>query len=124
MPDERHRVYPPILAAARELRHSQTPTEAMLWMQLRERQLGGYKFRRQHPIDRFIVDFCCSACHLVVEVDGDSHLAQTEYDAARTDWLNDHGYEVIRFTNQEVRQQLEAVLQEIFAACQRLSKAG
>jgi len=123
MPDKQHRIYPPILSRARELRHPQTSAETALWMRLRDRQLGGYKFRRQHPIDRFIVDFCCPACHLVVEVDGDSHLAQVEYDAARTEWLNDHGYVIVRFTNQEVHLQIEAVLQELFAWCQRLSES-
>ncbi|HIP95769.1 MAG TPA: DUF559 domain-containing protein, partial [Anaerolineae bacterium] len=63
--EKQHRVYPPILARARELRQPQTPAESRLWSRLRNRQLSGFKFRRQHPIGRFIVDFYCAACRLV-----------------------------------------------------------
>jgi len=63
---------------------SATPAEAKLWARQRNRQLGGFKFRRQQPIDRFIVDFYCAEARLVVELDGDSHTDQAEYDAART----------------------------------------
>jgi very-short-patch-repair endonuclease len=118
--EKRHRVYLPILERARELRQPQTPAEQRLWARLRDRQLGGLKFRRQHPIDRFIVDFYCAECQLVVEVDGDSHAGQVEYDQARTEWLNDQGYSVIRFSNQEVCGQVEAVLEAIWAECQKL----
>ena len=118
MPDERlHRIYPPILERARELRQPQTASEQKLWSVLRNRQLGGFKFRRQHPIERFIVDFFCHECALVVEVDGDSHVTQIEYDEARTEWLNDRGYHVMRFTNQEVQRQLPAVLEAIWQEC-------
>jgi very-short-patch-repair endonuclease len=90
MPNEKqHRIYPPLLARAREMRHPQTPAESRLWSRLRNAQLGGFKFRRQHPIDRFIADFYCAACRLVIEIDGDSHAAQAEYDVARTAWLNE-----------------------------------
>ena len=123
MPERQHRIHPVLLARAREFRQPQTPAEATLWASLRDRQLGGYKFRRQHPIDRFIADFCCPECHLIVEVDGDSHLAQAEYDVARTEWLSDHGYEVVRFTNREVRYQFSSVLQAILDACLRLGSS-
>ena len=116
-----HRIYPPILERSRELRQPQTPAEQRLWTAVRDRRLGGYKFRRQHPIDRFIVDFFCHECSLVIEVDGDSHVSQVEYDQARTEWLNDRGYTVIRFTNQDVHQRLSAVLQAIHEECQKLS---
>ena len=92
-------------------------------MRLRNRELGGFKFRRQHPIDRFVADFCCLECRLAVEIDGDSHVAQAEYDAARTAWLNDNGYEVIRFTNQQVFQQLDTVLEAILDACRARKQA-
>ncbi len=68
---------------ARELRQEMTPAEKTLWEQLRNRKLGGFKFRRQHPLDRFIVDFYCAACKLIVEVDGDIHDLQQERDAIR-----------------------------------------
>ncbi|MBN1137749.1 MAG: DUF559 domain-containing protein [Anaerolineae bacterium] len=107
----------PLIVRARQLRHPQTPAEGVLWARLRDRRLGGYKFRRQHPVGRFIVDFFCDACHLVVEIDGDSHLDQVEYDAERTAWLEAQGYRVIRFTNREVQRQTAAVLEVILQAC-------
>jgi very-short-patch-repair endonuclease len=118
---QRHRIYPPVLERARELRHPQTPAEQRLWATLRDRRLGGFKFRRQHPIDRFIVDFFCHECSLVVEVDGESHATQVEYDQARTEWLNDHGCTVVRFSNQDVDQRLEGVTHVILEHCLRLS---
>ncbi len=121
MPAEKqHRIYPPLLAAARELCQPQTPAEVKLWACLRDRQLDGYKFRRQHPIDRFIIDFYCAEVKLCIEIDGDSHAEQVEYDQARTAYLNELGYTVIRFTNREVFQQCEAVLQQIADECRRL----
>ena len=112
-----HHVHPAILARARELRRPQTPVEAQLWAHLRNRQWAGLKFRRQYPIDRFIVDFYCAAARLIVEVDGESHAAQVEYDAARTTWLEAAGYRVLRVTNADVRESLEGVLLRIREAC-------
>ena len=121
MPAEKlHRIYPPLLQAARELRQPQTPAEQKLWSRLRDRQLDGFKIRRQHPIDRFIVDFYCAEAKLCVEIDGDSHAEQVEYDQARTAYLNELGYAVMRFTNREVFKQVEAVLQRIADECHRL----
>ena len=123
MPSDYHFVYPPILERSRELRRPQTPAERKLWNALRNSRLAGYKFRRQQPVDRFIVDFYCAASRLIVEVDGGSHAAQEEYDAARTAWLEAHGYRVIRFTNLEVHQQLEGVVTSIRQACQAVAPA-
>ena len=117
--EKQHRVYPPLLQAAHELRQPQTPAEEKLWSHLRNHQLDGLKFRRQHPIDRFIVDFYCAKAKLVIEVDGDSHAEQIEYDQVRTEYLNSRGYHVIRFTNREVFNQCEAVLQQIADECRR-----
>ena len=103
---------------ARELRKEQTPAERKLWSYLRLKQLSGYKFRRQHPAGSYIVDFYCPSCRLVVEIDGDSHVDQEEYDAERTAWLEEQGYRVIRFTNREVQYQVEVVLGEILEACE------
>ncbi len=112
---------PPILLQhARELRHPQTPAEQKLWSRLRNRQLNGFKFRRQHPIEKFIIDFYCDEAKLCIEIDGDSHAEQIEYDQARTAYLNELGYSVIRFTNREVFNQYEAVLQHIANECERL----
>ena len=102
-----------IRARARELRQRMTPAEKALWQHLRNRQLHGLKFRRQHPVDRFIVDFYCAAKHLVVEVDGDIHEEQSEQDAARDAFLQERGYRVLRFRNEEVLNDIKAVLERI-----------
>ncbi len=121
MSGNRPYIRPAIKARARELRQPQTPAEAKLWACLRDRQTGGFKFRRQHPIDRFIVDFYCPACRLVIEIDGDTHAEQVEYDQARTGWLNEQGYHVIRFSNRDVVRHLEGAIEVILEECQRLS---
>ena len=112
--EKRHRIHPITLARAREMRHPQTPAEMTLWHALRNRQIG-FKFRRQHPVDRFIIDFYCAEARLLIEVDGDSHLEpdQEEYDKARTEYLEELGYKVIRFTNNDVRYNVSAVADEI-----------
>ena len=112
------RAIPEVKQQARELRREQTPAEAILWQHLRAKQLTGVRFRRQHPIGPYIVDFYCADCRPVVELDGDTHAWLVEYDLARTAWLQNGGYRVIRFTNSEVRWQLEAVLEQIAEACQ------
>jgi very-short-patch-repair endonuclease len=114
---KRWRTTADIQERAKELRRDQTPAEQKLWARLRARQLFGLKFRRQHPIGRFIVDFCCVSHKLVVEIDGDSHAAQPAYDQARTAWLEQHRYQVPRFTNREVSRQIVAVLEAIARAC-------
>ncbi len=117
--EKKHRIHPQIRARAQALRQPQTPAEATIWRRLRKRQLGGFKFRRQHPIGRFIADFYCAACQLVIEIDGDAHAERTEYDAARTAWLEQQGYRVIRFTNREVFECLDSVLEAILRECER-----
>jgi very-short-patch-repair endonuclease len=108
------RVFPAVRDRARELRHPQTAAEATLWRALRARSLG-YKFRRQHPIDRFIVDFYCAHARLCIEIDGGSHFEpeQQAHDAARTEYLEGQGYQVLRFTNDEVRYNPDAVASAI-----------
>jgi len=114
--DKYLRVSPLVRARARELRREQTPMESRLWQYLRYKRLGGLRFRRQHPIGRFIVDFCCPAHRLVIEIDGAPHAEQTEYDQSRTAWLEAHGYEVLRFANRDVRDNLDRVLAGILQA--------
>jgi very-short-patch-repair endonuclease len=84
---------------------------------LRGHQLYGLAFRRQHPIGFFIVDLCCVARKLVIEIDGHSHAEQAEYDQERTTWLADRGYKVIRFTNEQINHQIEEALVEIARWC-------
>ena len=114
-----HHTHPAILARARELRQPLTPQENKLWQRLRGKQLDGLKFRRQHPIYRFILDFYCPQQKLVIEIDGDAHAEpeQQRYDQARAEWLEQRGLRVIRFTNREVETNLEGVLMTIAQAC-------
>ena len=99
---------------ARNLRKAMTPAEERLWQYLRHNQLDGWHFRRQHPVGRFVVDFFCAKARLVIEVDGPIHLQQRAYDRERTAWLEEErGYRVIRFTNEEVMNDIEGVLQRI-----------
>ena len=106
---------PEIFARAKELRKNMTPAEKMLWQRLRNYQLDGFYFRRQHPIKYFIADFYCAKADLIVEVDGGVHNdpdAQ-EWDINRTAELEKLGITVIRFTNEEVFNDIERVIQKI-----------
>jgi very-short-patch-repair endonuclease len=107
----------PVQQRARELRQEMTPAETRLWAALRDRQLDGLKFRRQHPSGRFVVDFCCPAQRLIGEVDGDVHDRQVDRDAARTEYLAQRGYRVLRFRNEAVMADLDTVLGAIRDAC-------
>ena len=115
--EKRFRVSPIIRQRSKELRQPLTPAEHNLWHVLRNRNLGGYKFRRQHPIGRFIVDFYCAENRLVIEIDGDIHSQQLDYDLARTEWLQHQGYTVLRYQNQHVLQNLDEVTQNIIQFC-------
>ncbi|HEY9771916.1 MAG TPA: endonuclease domain-containing protein [Coleofasciculaceae cyanobacterium] len=99
--------------AARRLRKNLTPAEAYLWSALRNKQLEGLRFRCQHPVGNFILDFYCAACKLVVEVDGEIHDQQIDYDRARTNKLAEYGYRVLRFSNEQVLNNLPQVIAEI-----------
>ena len=100
---------------ARELRTKSTDAEQYLWYYLRAHRLG-YKFKRQVPIERFIVDFVCYEKRLVIELDGGQHRDQQAYDIRRTAVLNKKGFRVLRFWNHEVLQETEAVLEAIYQA--------
>ena len=106
---------------AKQLRKNSTDAERALWRMLRSRQLGGYKFRWQHPLGSFVVDFVCLESRLIVEVDGGQHndTAQKVMDQARTDWLQMRGFRVLRFWDHEVLTQLDAVAQAIANALSR-----
>lgn len=110
---------PILIDHAREMRHAPTPAENLLWRQLRNRALNGLKFRRQVPIGPFIVDFYCHEYRLIIEVDGDTHAETEAYDASRTEWLENGCYQVVRFTNTEVKGQLDLVLTCILECCCR-----
>jgi len=103
---------------ARTLRVNPTDAERKLWAVLRFRQLGGARFRRQQPVGRYIVDFFCPAAKLIIELDGDQHGSddQMACDAARTKWLEAHGYSVLRFANHEVSKDRRRVVEVIVHA--------
>ncbi|MBZ0279562.1 MAG: DUF559 domain-containing protein [Anaerolineae bacterium] len=97
---------------ANQMRHQPTVAERHLWQQIRSKTLG-VKFRRQHTIDRFIVDFYCAAASLIIEVDGTIHEYTQQEDAIRQEFLESLGLRVLRFTNEEVLQDTVLVLQRI-----------
>ena len=101
---------------ARKLRENQTDVEIKLWSRLRDRQLGGAKFGRQHPIGPYIADFCCVEQALIIELDGGHHADQSSADQQRTKSMTDLGYRVLRFWNNEVLSNIEGVLERISEA--------
>jgi very-short-patch-repair endonuclease len=99
------------------MRRRPTPIEEKLWLALRAKRFNGAKFRKQVVIDRYIVDFACRIPRmLVVEVDGDTHAMQPDYDAKRTAFLESRGYEVLRFANSDVATNFEGVMMMIQSA--------
>jgi very-short-patch-repair endonuclease len=100
---------------ARELRQTETEAEKKLWQLLRNRQLKEKKFRRQHALDNYVLDFYCHECKLAIELDGGIHdeKMNQQYDAARTNELNGYGITVVRFRNEEVMKDMETVLMKI-----------
>jgi len=98
---------------ARGLRKTMTDVERLLWLRLRGEQLG-VKFRRQHPLLSFVLDFVCLDLKLIVELDGSQHADAQSYDDYRTKCLNDAGYLVLRFWNNQVIEELEGVVEEIY----------
>jgi very-short-patch-repair endonuclease len=108
-----------VRAAARRLRREETPAERALWRVLRNRAVNGLRFRRQHPMGGFVLDFYCPEVRLCVELDGPVHDAQPERDAARTAHLDALGITVLRFRNEDVLDAMPAVLRRIAKAATR-----
>jgi len=98
---------------ARALRKRPTDAESALWRQVRLRQIEECKFRRQHPIGPYIVDFVCLERQVIVEVDGGQHALQVQQDSERTAWLESGGYRVVQFWDHEVLTELESVKEAI-----------
>jgi lysyl-tRNA synthetase class 2 len=111
------------VAIARKLRRGQTDAERELWFRLRDRRLAGLKFRRQMPLGRYVVDFCCESAHLVVEVDGGQHAVALEQDAARTSELEAMGYLVLRFWNNDVLSNADGVVESILDTLDKLKSS-
>jgi very-short-patch-repair endonuclease len=101
---------------ARQLRAQSTDAERLLWFHLRSRRFSGFKFRRQVPLGDYIADFVCCPCRLVVEVDGGQHALQKEYDAARTLWLEQEGFRVLRLPDNVMLKETETALLAIWSA--------
>ena len=104
------------LARARQLRRRIGDAERLFWSRTRAHRLAGFKIKRQVPIGPFIADFVCKAALLVIELDGDQHAEAEGYDAARTEYLERHGYSVVRFPTRDVLRDIEGVLEEVRAA--------
>ena len=104
------------ISKARQLRKNPTKAESTLWRHLRGRRLEGYKFRRQVPLGRYIVDFVSFERRLIIELDGGHHQVQAAYDNQRTQWLESQGFRVLRFWNNQVLGQTEAIAQAILEA--------
>ncbi len=107
---------PAPIQLARHLRQRATDAERRLWRHLRDRQLAGFKFRRQRVIGRYVADFICMEHRLIVELDGGHHDRIAEADRERTEALTASGYRVIRFWNNDVLRNTDAVLQQILDA--------
>jgi very-short-patch-repair endonuclease len=104
------------ILSARQLRNSPTPAEQTLWQAIRRQQVAGARFRRQHPVGPFILDFCCPEHRLVIELDGPIHDHQEDYDTNRTLHLESYGYHMLRFKNEEVLYRLDSVITRIAEA--------
>jgi very-short-patch-repair endonuclease len=113
-----------IVDLCREQRKSPTEAELVLWKHLRNRNLGGYKFRRQHPIGGYILDFYCAEAKIGIELDGAVHqdLEQIKYDLQRSTALSELGVEVIRFWNSEVTGNCDNVLNQILKKIEKKTK--
>jgi very-short-patch-repair endonuclease len=100
---------------ARTLRKESTDAERWLWRRLRNRELLGWKFRRQHPIGRYIVDFVCIEKRIIIELDGSQHAENQMADSSRSEYFKEKGYQVLRFWNNDVLKKGEAVLNAILS---------
>jgi len=107
---------------ARSLRKNQTDVEQLVWKHLRNRQLYNYKFRRQFPIEPYIADFVCLDLKLIIELDGGQHASQIDYDNQRSLFLEQRGFKVIRFWNNDVIENTVGVLEAIYLAILEITK--
>ncbi len=117
MADKSQRREPSSIQRARRLRSDSTFPERLLWGKLRGQRLAGLKFRRQHPLGSYILDFYCYEAQLAIELDGDSHEGQYQHDIDRQRWIELQGVRVLRFGNDDVLHDMDAVLTAILRAC-------
>ena len=104
---------------ARENRNKETSAEVLLWSKLKNKQLEGLKFRRQHPLGAYILDFYCHSSQVSIEIDGGYHNLEEQktYDAERTAFIQESGIRELRFSNEAVMKNIDAVLSMIREAC-------
>ncbi len=102
-----------IIELSREMRINPTRSEAILWNELKGKKVDGFKFRNQHPIHRYILDFFCYEKQLAIEVDGDIHKNRTDYDEYRDEYLKSAGIETLRITNEDVINNIDVVVEKI-----------
>jgi len=114
---------PELKQLRKTLRNNSTPWERQIWSHLKNRKLGGYKFRRQTSIGNYIVDFICFELKLIIELDGSGHLyeGQKNKDITRQKELENWGYTVIRFYNNQVSENMEGVFTKITEVCRKIS---
>jgi very-short-patch-repair endonuclease len=105
-----YKAKPETIQAAKLLRENMTKCERILWERLKGKQIDGFRFRRQHPIDFFIADFYCHPARLVVEIDGGIHKKKKDYDEGRTTEMEKYGIKVIRFSNDQIITNLDYVI--------------
>ena len=106
-----------LISFAKSLRKRATDTENNLWYYLRAKRFQGLKFRRQHPVGPYIVDFVCLESRIIIELDGSQHVAEEEKDKKRDAWLRQEGYKVLRFWDNEFYQNREGILEKIAITC-------
>jgi primosomal protein N' (replication factor Y) len=106
---------------ARTLRTQSADAEIRLWYLLRDRRLQGFRFRRQHPIGKFIADFACTKYRLIIEADGGQH-AENSADAARTVWLEKRGWQVLLFWNNDILSNTDGVMETLLAILNKCEK--
>ena len=106
-----------VIQHAKKLRQDMTATEKILWSKLHNKQLNGLKFRRQHPIERYIADFYCHEYKLIIELDGKIHSERKEYDENRDRFVVAGGYNVLRISNDEIENSIDDILERIKKLC-------
>lgn len=115
-PDKRKPILAEIIAFARELRQHSTDAENLIWHLVRDRRLSGFKFRRQHPVPPYVLDFYCHEARLCIELDGSQHAGQMPYDQKRDAALSAQGIRTLRFWNNQILSETESVLEAVWAA--------
>ena len=102
-----------IIELARKMRNNLTPSEKIVWSEIKEKKINGHKFRKQHPVYRYILDFYCHEKKLAIEIDGDSHKERKDFDEYRDSYVRSIGIETLRFSNEEIQRNITYVIEVI-----------